>query len=380
MVALCHSVFNILWLSAFVVASRMLLLSVILETATQVTFVVKAQGPSPINTTINSSTARIATGDLLNVVKRYIGREGRLLHDGLVRWFMEHPPPPTNHSVPVLILLHFGTGNMRSSRLFGRSVEKDPWLRFAERYGYLVLSPSAVAPRRWPRRGYNTKPYKGDWNDLLGGANNNVADIDDVGFISSLVDWAVRERNGDSTRVYIYGFSNGGTMVQRMIIERPNLFAAAAAGVANLPAAYIPISNHSTPFFLMCGTKDNRMPYAGGIAADQRGVLRSAEATRDFFVASNQAGPNMIETMLPDTDPNDNCRIISQFFPSDTAPVQYYKMDGGGHNFAGEKSTMAGIQLPNTLIYVLDFLLGNPCHDADGVQLAWDFMTKFTRS
>ena len=384
MLAFSHSVFDILWLSAFVGASRMLLLSVVLESATQMTVVVKAQA-SPINTTMNTSTVGSNTGDFLFMAKRYIGTEHRLLHDGLVRWFMEYPPPPStstsaNHTVPVLILLHFGTGNMRSSRLFGRSVEKDPWLRLAAQYGYLVLSPSAVAPRRWGRRGYNTKPYKGDWNDLLGGVNNNVADINDVGFISSLVDWAVRERNGDPTRVYIYGFSNGGTMVQRMIIERPNLFAAAAAGVANLPAAYIPFPNHSTPFFLMCGTKDNRMPYLGGIAADKRGVLRSAESTRDFFVDSNQAGPNMIETMLPDTDPTDNCRIISQFFPSDTAPVQYYRMDGGGHNFAGEKSTIAGIQIPNTLIYVLDFLLGNPCHDADGVQLAWDFMTKFTLS
>jgi polyhydroxybutyrate depolymerase len=201
------------------------------------------------------------------------------------------------------------------------------------------------------RDGYNTKPYKGNWNDLLGGANNNVVDIDDVGFISALVEWAIQKRRGDRRKVYIFGFSNGGTMVQRMIIERPNMFAAATAAVANLPAADVTLPSRGTPFFLMCGTKDNRMPYVGGVAADGRGVLRLAEATQDFFVAANHAGPNMIETMLPDTDPNDNCRIISQFYSSNTTPVQYYIMDGGGHNFAGKKSTIGGQPLPNPLVY-----------------------------
>lgn len=332
---------------------------------------------SNINNTIDTAK------ELDGIMKGYFGTERRLRHDGLVRWFMEYPPAtsratnPANGSVPVLILLHFGTGNMRSSRIFGRTVEKDPWLNLAKQHGYLVLSPSAVSPRRW-RDGYNTKPYKGDWNDLLGGANNNVVDIDDVGYISALVEWAIQKRGGDRRKVYIFGFSNGGTMVQRMIIERPNMFAAATAAVANLPAADIPLPSRGTPLFLICGTEDNRMPYVGGVAADGRGVLRSAEATRDFFVAANHAGPNMIETMLPDTDPNDNCRIISQFYPSNTTPVQYYIMDGGGHNFVGTKSTIGGQPLPNPLIYALDVLLGNPCYDANGIQLAWDFMTKFT--
>ena len=74
--------------------------------------------------------------DIGQKLKRYLGTERRLLHDRLVRWFMEYPPPETsvssNGTVPVLILLHFGTGNMRSSRLFGRTVEKDPWLLLAK--------------------------------------------------------------------------------------------------------------------------------------------------------------------------------------------------------------------------------------------------------
>ena len=156
-----------------------------------------------------------------------------------------------------------------------------------------MLAPNGVARNR-SGQGYNTQPYKGDWNDYLGGRNKNVVGIDDVGFISELVNWAIQRRNGDPKRIYIYGHSNGGMMVQRMIIERPNMFAAAAAVVANLPEAEVPVPTHGTPLFLMCATSDDYTPYYGGAASARRGNVRSAEATRDFFVAANQAGPNMI--------------------------------------------------------------------------------------
>jgi polyhydroxybutyrate depolymerase len=343
-------------------------------------------GPNP-NATIMTNNVTNTT-EFVKILKHYVGIRHRLPHDGLVRWFVEYPPPPPSSSsswttsandtkVPVLILLHFGTGNMRSSRLFGRVLEKDPWLLLAEQYGYLVLSPNAVAPKRFGT-GYNTRSFLSDWNDFLGGRNNTVSTIDDVGFISALVEWAIQERNGDSKRVYIYGYSNGGTMVQRMLIERPNLFAAATSVVANLPEKDVPTPIRGTPLFLMMGTQDDRMPYYGG-ETNNRGRVRSAEATRDFFVAANQAGPNMIETILPDRDPNDQCRIISQFYPSqNNTPVQFYKLDGGGHNFVGEKRTIGGFPLPNLAVSVIDTFLGNSCYDADGIQLAWDFMMQFT--
>lgn len=331
------------------------------------------------SSSVSSSTTVITTVDeLIAKVKRYVGIVHTIRHDGLVRWFMEYPPPTsaTSDTVPVLILLHFGEGNMRSSRVIGRVVEKDLWLVLAEQHGYLVLSPNGVAPRK-RRRGYNTRSFFSDWNDYNGGPYRRVADIDDVGFISALVDWAIQKRNGNPKRIYIYGYSNGGTMVQRMIIERPNMFAAAAAAVANLPETEVPIPSHGTPLFLISGTNDTINPYMGGKMGAGRGFVRSAEATRDFFVAANHAGPDMIETKLPDIDPDDNCTIISQFYPSNTTPVQFYIADGGGHNFVGKKM-IGGFKVPSFLEKFVDDALGNPCYDANGILLAWTFLTNFT--
>ena len=332
------------------------------------------------STTTSRSITEITTVDeLIAKVKRYVGIVHTLRHDGLVRWFVEYPPPisATSDTVPVLILLHFGGGNMRSSRVLGRTLEKDLWLVLAEQNGYLVLAPNGVAPRK-RRGGYNTRAFESDWNDYNGGPNGVIADIDDVGFISALVDWAIQERNGNPKRIYIYGYSNGGTMTERMIIERPNMFAAAAAAVANLPEKEVPIPSRGTPFFLICGTVDPIIPYNGGKANAGRGMVRSAETTRDFFVAANHAGPDMIETILPNVDPNDNCTIISQFFPSNTTPVQFYIMNGGGHNFLGKKMIGGLNYFPRIVSYFLDDYLGNPCYDANGLLLAWTFLTNFT--
>lgn len=350
-------------------------------------FVTAQEGTTENSTVTTIETTTIPVAQLYpstaQRLRRYLGFERFMYHDGLVRWFVEHPPPPNaanltsnSNGIPLLIMLHFGRGNMRSSQILGRIIEKDPWLRLAEQNGYLLLAPNAVVPRE-NGRGFNTHNIllrDTNWNDLMGGRYNATAEIDDVGFITKLVEWAIDNRNVDSRRVYITGHSSGGNMVQRMIIERPNLFAAAASSVSTLPDRYIPFPSHGTPIVLFCGTVDNRVPYEGGYV-NGRGPLRSAEETRDYFVAMNGAGP-MIETTLPDIDPNDNCTIISQYFPHNTTPVQYYKMDGGGHNFAGEK-TFARIKIPTFVVKRLDATLGAACYDADGALLAWNFMTQF---
>jgi polyhydroxybutyrate depolymerase len=304
----------------------------------------------------------------------YLGAERSLRHDGLRRWFMEHQPAnmPTDGSAALLITLHWGFGNMRSSDYAGRVREKDPWLDLAWDRGFLILSPDATSVRKYFKfLGLKTRGLNQNWNDLLGGIENTGAD--DVGFIAALIDWAATKRNIDRSRVYVTGISNGATMSQRLVIERPELFAAATSFNGNLPVRDIPLPSAGTPVFLMNGTNDTYIPYYGGPSIKNRGVVRSAEATRDYFVAANQAGPDMVETLLPDVDPNDECRIVSQYFPSDTAPVQFYRLAGGGHQPA-----VLG-ELPPALNSILESLVGNSCHDIDSYSLAYQFMFQFTR-
>jgi polyhydroxybutyrate depolymerase len=337
-----------------------------------------------IDNDLESASAVLATTALrkerrdLNVVLRTnfkLGTVRSLRHEGLRRWFIEHQPAnlPSDGSAALLISLHFGSGNMRSSFVLGRRREKDPWLDLAWEHGFLVLAPDATSVRKYFKfLGLQTRGVFQNWNDLLDGGPSNTG-ADDVGFIAALIDWAATERNIDRSRVYVTGISNGATMSQRLVIERPELFAAATTFMGNLPVRDIPLPSLGTPVFLMNGTNDTFIPYYGGASIQNRGVVRSAEATRDYFVAANQAGPEMVEMLLPDVDPNDECRIVSQYFPSDTAPVQFYRLAGGGHQPA-----VLG-ELPPALNDLIENLVGNSCHDIDSYSLAYQFMFQFTR-
>jgi poly(3-hydroxybutyrate) depolymerase len=304
----------------------------------------------------------------------YGGVERSFRHDGLRRYFMEYQPnnmPKQNAAL--VVQLHWATGNMRSSQYLGRIVEKDPWLELSKIEGFLVLCPNGTQKRtRYKFLGeLNTRGFKQEWNDILG-VGPAATGADDVGFIAKLVEWAIRERNVDPKRVYITGISAGGLMSYRMIIERSGLFAGAAVIGANLPLRNLTMYTVPTPIFIMSGTNDTRMPYEGRNdgGAKGRGGLRSAEATRDFFVAANKASPNATTINLPNIDPNDDCTVVSQYYPSDTAPVQFYCMNGGGHVPAGKTYKLAEK-------YVVDDLLGQTCHDVLGIPLAWEFMSKF---
>jgi poly(3-hydroxybutyrate) depolymerase len=337
-----------------------------------------AEGQEETESYVLASPALRKETRSLTVIQRlnfYLGAERSLRHDGLRRWFMEHQPAnmPTDGTAALLIILHLGQGNMRSSGGFGRVREKDPWLDLAWEHGFLVLAPDGTSVRKYFKfLGLQTRGVHQDWYDLLGGGTSNTG-ADDVGFIAALIDWAATEQNIDRSRVYVTGISNGATMTQRLVIERPELFAAATTFMGNLPERNIPLPSLGTPIFLMNGTNDTYIPYYGGAAIKNRGVVRSAEATRDYFVAANQAGPEMVEMLLPDVDPDDECRIVSQYFPSDTAPVQFYRLAGGGH----QPAVLGGY--PPALNVALESRVGNSCHDIDSFVLAWQFMWQFTR-
>jgi polyhydroxybutyrate depolymerase len=311
------------------------------------------------------------TNDTARNIEYFLGTERFIRHDGYKRWFVEYQPDAMarDGSAPLLIVLHFGGGNMRSSVGFGRLAEKDPFLKIAWDQGVYVMSPNGARRRRnFP--GIGTKGIFQQWNDLLGGDETG---LDDVGFIVSLIDWAVANRNVNPKRVYLTGISNGGMLSQRIMIEHPELIAAVGTVGASLPNTDVPFPNLGVPIVLIHGTADDFVPYEGGIAAAGRGIVRSVNDTLDYFIAANGADPDPIETLLPDTDPNDGCRIASQYYAHNTTPVLFYRMDGGGH-------MTPGVNVPQYIINCgYQFYVGTLCFDAVGAQLIWDFMSKYTR-
>ena len=160
------------------------------------------------------------------------------------------------------------------------------WLDLSQEHGFLLLAPNGVGTG-WFGIGKQTKG-SANWNDLRDFGSSE----DDVGFLVKVIEWAVSERNVDPSRVYFTGASNGGMMTYRMLIERPDVVAAGAALIANLPGEEIDFAppTSPTPIFLMNGSEDPLVPFEGGVVGRNRGTVRSSTATRDYFVQVNAAG------------------------------------------------------------------------------------------
>lgn len=140
--------------------------------------------------------------------------------DGHERHFQSYIPKNVRKNTELIIALH-GTG-MNSTKMrqwTGYELE-----RMADQYGYIVVYPDG---------------YKGNWNDCRKNSPFPASkeNIDDVGFMETLVSHFRHSHSIDAGKVYLFGFSNGGQLAFRLAIERPHLIAAVCAIAANLPTS-----------------------------------------------------------------------------------------------------------------------------------------------
>ena len=151
---------------------------------------------------------------------------------------------------------------------------------------------------------------------------NNKSDIDDLGFIESLILKLSSQNLIDLNRVYVVGYSNGGMMSYAMACHKSNLVAA----IASVSGTMLYISNcepnRSIPLLNIHGTEDPTLPYNGN------NYYNSVDDALNFWNTNNNSDPSPNTTLL-----NTNLNNI-QFFGfsnSDNISVDHYKIINGGH-------------------------------------------------
>lgn len=305
--------------------------------------------------------------------------------DGLTRWFHYYRPDNLPARAPVVILLHGGTlsynkviDQTRSNvqrDAFGR-LDTSQWVDLAEEDKFLLLIPNGVNPSDGDTQGESQS-----WNDCRNADEASAIETgaDDVGFLSALIDWAAAQADFevDLNRVYVTGHSNGGTMSYRAAAELGERVAAFAAFIANLPvdpgkecqAPTFPVSA-----FLLHSTADPVMDYAGGCdtTTGPRGCTHSAEATRDFWIALNDAGEAQMPVVYPNLDDKDGTAAGGSTASSvlysggrQGTEVLHMVVEGGGHNGPSVKYRLTAGSEATT---------GLQNHDVDGVRHAWEFL------
>lgn len=119
---------------------------------------------------------------------------------------------------PILLLLHGAGGTARLA------LGNTRWPVLADQAGLVLVA--AEGTRRDPSSPPMFRQNPQTWNDGSGRGHTARAGTDDVGFLAALLDQVVVRCDGDPGRVYLCGFSNGGSMAFRFAAERPGRVAA----------------------------------------------------------------------------------------------------------------------------------------------------------
>ncbi|MBK7944026.1 MAG: phospholipase [Flavobacteriales bacterium] len=222
---------------------------------------------------------------------------GTITVDGLERTYTLRLPSSYNGStpMPLVIAMHGGFGS-------GTQLENQSQLTpKGESEGFILVYPD----------GYPSPINIRTWNagGCCGYAMNQ--NINDVGYISALLDQIIATHNIDTLRIYATGMSNGGFMSYRLACELSDRIAAIAPVSASMtiescqPVRPVPvISFHS---FL-----DTSVPWQGGIGD---GISNHYNSPQDSVLNAFAVHANC--TVLNDTVQHDAAMTVIRWHDCD---------------------------------------------------------------
>ncbi len=273
---------------------------------------------------------------------------GTLEQGGRTRTFQYHLPPRVKPQAPLVVSLHGRLGQGRSqAKLTGFDA-------VADASGFIVVYPDGVDR---------------SWADGRGTTPADRQGVDDVGFLTALVDHFIEQFGADRRRVYATGMSNGAMMSYRLACERADRFAAigpvAGLMAQNLSASCSP--SRPVPVISFVGTEDPLMPFQGGPVSGDRGPVLSETEARARWATFNGCEGSPTVTQEPDRAPGDGTRIRREALGPCRAgsEVVFYVVEGGGHTWPG------GAQ------YLPRGIIGRTSQELDASRTLWEFFQRF---
>lgn len=283
---------------------------------------------------------------------------GSITCDGTVRTYLVHVPSQNDkkNPIPLLFVLHGGGGTgkgMVQLTLGGFNI-------LAEKEGFIVVYPDGVEKH---------------WNDGRGLRRYHLQreHIDDVGFISALIDHLEQELNIDKRRIYITGISNGGMMSYRLACELTDRIAAISPVASSMGENISLNCSPSKPISVLMinGVEDPLVPWKGGeikVGPLQFGKVLSVSSTVRFWVNHNQCSSFPIISWEPDKDPHDGTRVRREVYGQgrEGTEVTLYAIEGGGHTW------------PNGYQYLGEWMIGRTGRDIDANEVIWNFVKRYS--
>lgn len=272
--------------------------------------------------------------------------------EGYERSYIVHLPPEAKLQNPIPLLFHLhgggGTAKGTSGLTFNRFNE------LADRDGFIVVYPNAINK---------------NWND--GRKLEDVLawkkDINDVAFITAIIDELKQKYKIDTKRIFTTGMSNGGFMSSRLLCDRADIFRGGAILTASLSKDYIPQCDPEKPVAVMVmnGTDDPLVPYDGGhvrVFRKNRGEIVSTDEYMDFWKIKNGCEIKQNTVELPDTADDGTTVSVTKYSKCDNqGALVLYTINGGGHTWPGGKQ------------YLGERIIGKTNRDIVACDVIWDY-------
>jgi len=238
---------------------------------------------------------------------------GSFIHNGIDRNYRLYIPEiysPSN-PVPMLFNLHgYGSNNIEQEQ-YG------DFRPIADTANFIIVHPNGT-----PDNGGNLF-----WN-TFGGAS-----IDDVGFLSALIDTVMADYSIDETRIYSTGMSNGGFMSYDLACFLSERITAVASVTGSMikPRLTTCDLTRLMPVMQIHGTADATVPYNGNF------LFTHIDTLVNFWVQHNNCLPDPVIIQIPDIVPTDGCTAEQHIYTSanSIASVEFFKIIGGGHSWPG---------------------------------------------
>ncbi len=259
---------------------------------------------------------------------------------GLRRTYIVYRPAELTGSAPLVVMLHGGYGNgAQAERTYG-------WDREADSQHFLVAYPNGVGAA---------------WNTGGGCCGRPATEnIDDVGFITAMIQQISLEANVDQSRIYATGISNGGIMSYTLACNT-SLFAAIGPDSATMLGT-CPQPNPVSIIHIH-GTNDTRIRYNGG----------KGEGTAHI---DGPAIPDLNATWraIDRCDPPNNLvnGVVTTSIAgcADGRSVELITIDGAGHQWPGAPGKPALQKLLH---------LDAPSTALDATSTIWQFFSQHHR-
>jgi polyhydroxybutyrate depolymerase len=259
--------------------------------------------------------------------------DGEIRAGGLTRTFVIQPPRdvPAGQVVPLVLVLH-GNHPGAGGRLM---VDWTTFGRQADRWGLAVAYPDGVG---------------GCWADGRGVTTADEAGVDDVAFLTALIDWSARRYGSAPDRTLVAGMSNGAFMAHRVGLDAAERVAAVAAVAGGMPAALLDREpSHAVSAMLIHGDADAFSPIEGGYSrrrgpdGELRGRTLSLAESAERWRTIDRCPPGAVRT-----DSGEFSRRTTSAGGAGGTRVAAWTVFGGGHTWPGAPVPPGSTELSTT--------------------------------